>query len=155
MRHYELTYLISANLSEEETKSLLIKITSLIQKEEGVLDNFSFDDSTKGVIRKKLAHPIKKQSQGYLINLKFSLNPEKLSGLEKKIKLENKIIRFMILIVPPTKKVSLKEKRKFKTVPVLKEIPAHFKKPGGAVTEKEKKVELKEIDKKLEEILKE
>ena len=38
MQRYELTYLISDEIPEEEVKSLQNKITSLIQEEGGILD---------------------------------------------------------------------------------------------------------------------
>lgn len=136
MKNYELTYLISADLSEEEVKVFSQKITSLIQEEEGILSRIN------PPIRKKLAYPIKKQIQAYLASLIFQLNPEKLAILEKKLKSENQILRYLILT-----------KKEFKIVPKAAEIFPISKKPRKAVLKKEKKVELKEIEKKLEEIL--
>jgi len=140
MKNYELTYLISSELSEEEAKNLYQKIDSFIQEEGGVLGN-----KEKMVLRKKLAYPIKKQTQAYLVVSIFQLEPEKLANLEKKIKLENQVLRYLILTRKPAKEIVVKLRRRPKLV---------TEKPVVARKVPEKKVELKEIEKKLEEILK-
>jgi len=63
---------------------------------------------------------------------------EKLGSLEKELKSEKKILRYLILARPKIK-IAKVRKRPTKVIP---KIPV-----------KEKKVELKEIEKKLEEIL--
>ena len=132
MKLYELTYLISPELSESELKSLNEKINSLIQKEKGVLNE------AKMPMKKKLAYPIKKQREAFLINLSFYFQAEKLGSLEKELKSEKKILRYLILAKP---KIKIAKVRKRPTK-VISKIPV-----------KEKKVGLKEIEKKLEEIL--
>ena len=134
MKLYELTYLISPELSESELKSLNEKINSLIQKEKGVLNE------AKMPMKKKLAYPIKKQREAFLTDLSFYFQAEKLGSLEKELKSEKKILRYLILARPKSK-IAKVRKRPAKVIP---KIPA-----------KEKKVELKEIEKKLEEILRE
>jgi len=79
--------------------------------------------------------------------LNFQLNPEKISALEKKLKSENQILRYLLLTKRPSRKVEFIARRI--VVPKTEII----EKPK--VSEEEKKVELKEIEKKLEEILNE
>jgi len=137
MKLYELTYLISPDLSEEEIRVLQEKINSLIQEEGRVLPDST---SNGGLVRKTLAHPIKKNRSAFLSTLSFQLNPEELESLEKKLKAESKILRYLILTKPVPK------------VMVGKEIPTKL--PRKIIKPKPKvKVELKEIEKKLEEIL--
>ncbi len=127
MRHYELTYLISPDLSEKEAKVFSEKIISLIQGLGGELLG-----EVKTPVRKKMA---------YLATLNFHLDPEKLGGLEKGLKSENQVLRYIILTKPKhITRYVLGEK-----VPPSK-LPKKIVKP-------EAKVELKEIEKKLEEIL--
>ncbi len=126
MRYYQLTYLISPELNEEELKVFQEKIDSLIREEGGNLA-----DIKEGLVKKRLAYLINKKGQAYLSTLNFYLGSEKLKNLEKKLKAENRILRYLVL----TKKMP-------KIIEVLK-----IRKP------REKKVELKEIEKKLEEIL--
>lgn len=132
MQRYELTYLISDEIPEEEVKSLQNKVTSLIQEEGGFLDKENV------FLRRKLAYPIKGRTQAYLTVSDFQLNPEKLADFEKKLKETAQIIRYLILI---------------KKSPRPMKISPRVRKPKE-VTE-EKKVELKEIEQKLEEILNE
>jgi len=130
MKFYELTYLISPELSEEEIRTLQEKINSLIQEEGGVLSEVN------SVVRKTLAYPIEKKRVAYLAILSFQLDPERLGSLEKKIKAESGILRYLILTKKLPKRVA--------AMPV--------KKPRK-ITKPKPKVELKEIEKKLEEIL--
>ncbi len=126
MRHYELTYLISPELSEEEIKSFQEKIISLIQEVGGSLS--------------KVLEPARKK-MAYLATLNFHLDPEKLGSLEKGLKSENQVLRYIILTKPRTKEVLGLSKK----VPPSK-LPKKIVKP-------EAKVELKEIEKKLDEML--
>ena len=130
MKHYEFTYLISQDLTEEELKTLQEKINSFVQEEGGLLGELNLPR------KKKLAFPIKKKLEAYLATLNFQLSPEKLLNFEKKIKAEPSILRYLIL----TKKVSK----------VAKEIRPRITKKEF---ERKPKVELKEIEEKLEEIL--
>lgn len=135
MKSYELTYLISPELSLEELKPLQEKINSLIQKEGGALDEISLPT------KKRLAFSIKKNKEAFLADLSFHLEPTKLKNLERELKSENKILRYLILFNPPIRKTVFRERR-IPRIEVAPKIPI-----------KEKKVELKKIEEKLEEIL--
>ena len=147
MKHYELTYLITPELSEENVRAFQEKVIVLIKDEEGILEE------VKVPLSRKLAYPIKKTGEplkytsAYLAVLNFQLNPEKISALEKKLKSENQILRYLLLTKRPSRKVEFIARRI--VVPKTEII----EKPK--VSEEEKKVELKEIEKKLEEILNE
>ena len=132
MKTYELTYLIAPENSTEDIESLRDKIKTFIQEKGGSINKANYP--TKRI----LAYPIKKQREAFLADLVFLLEPLKLPELEKKLKTEKQILRHLII----TKKIS-KETLK----PKVK--PKKILKPKT----KEAKVELKEIEKKLEEIL--
>ncbi len=132
MKNYELTYLISSDVSGEELKNLSEKIKSFVQEEEGAIKKTTEPSKTK------LGYQIKEKGEAFSCILNFSLNPEKIADLEKKLKAENQILRYMILNKDLFEKI-LYPKR---TSPKLE-------------TKESEKVELKEIDKKIEEILKE
>ena len=136
MKVYKLTYLISPEVSEDDLKTLQEKINSLIQNEGGILDEVSTPT------KKELAYPIKKQTMTYLVNLSFRSGPEGLENFEKKLKAEDKILRYSILIKPHIK-ISLA-----RSIKLPKKTEVSPKKPTKP------KAELKEIEKKLEEILK-
>ena len=138
MKYYELTYLISPDLSEKEVLSFQEKIISLIQEAGGALGE------VREPVRKKMAYPVRKKSSNgaYLATLNFHLEPEKLGSLEKKLKSEGQVLRYMILTKP----------KHIKKTFVLGEKTPPLKLPKKIVKLKPK-VELKEIEKKLEEIL--
>jgi len=122
MRYYELTCLTSSELSLEEINSFQEKIISYVQEEKGILV--------------KIDQPSKKKGDFTLFGLNFQLNPEKVEGLEKKLKADKQIIRHFIITkeVPKAGKIAEKPLR----------VPKKIQEP---------KVELKEIEKKLDEIL--
>jgi len=139
MKLYEINYLISPDLSEEEATSLQEKINGWIQEEKGALNKVSKP------VKKILAYPIKKRGQAYLGSINFQLDADKLINIEKKIKAEGKIIRYLILAKKPAKPVKIKRRANKKFIsPIIK-----------AETPKKEKAELETIEQKLEEILKE
>lgn len=130
MKFYELTYLINPDLSEEELRSISEKIINLLKEKGGVIHH------SNNTIKKVLGYPIKDKNTAYLVSIDFSLEPEKTDGLKQKISKEKEILRFLLMAKKPPKE----EKKKVK--------PAPEKAP-----KEEKKVELKELDQKLDEIL--
>jgi small subunit ribosomal protein S6 len=143
MKYYELTCLISPNLSEQELNSFSEKINSLVQDQGAILDKILPE---KKIV---LGSPIEKNTSAFFKILTFNLNPEKLIDLEKKLKENKEILRYFILAKKePSKEILFKRQvKKPETLkPVIPEITKDKPK---------KKVELKDIDKKLKEILEE
>ncbi|MFC1789625.1 30S ribosomal protein S6 [Patescibacteria group bacterium] len=137
MKQYELTYLTSASLSENDLKELQDIVNSSIVEAEGTLDEI------KSPIKKELEYPVKKEPVVFLNTVIFHLSPEKLDVLEKRIDEDSRIISRMFL-VKKSRKFIEKERRPHRISPVTKET---------SKKEKPKKVEIEEIEKKLEEIL--
>lgn len=145
MKLYELTYLLSPDLSQEEAARFLEKLIVLVQEEGGIL----VDSGTSSL--RRLAYPIKlprtidslvsqKKNSAFLSSIAFRSEPEKITMFTQKISQEPKIIRFLL---------TSKKERKAD----MRQRP--FRKPPSAFKEKtgEEKVALKEIDEKLKEIL--
>lgn len=142
MRKYELTYIIQPDLPEEGLKDINARIIALIQGDSGTIER------TIEPQRRKLGYPIKKKSEGFLVSIRFSLDPEKVTGLENKIEAEKEILRYLILAK------NVKEKTGSKNALRRTKKPFENTEQIEKTTE-QKKVELKEIDKKIEEILNE
>ncbi|HDZ54798.1 MAG TPA: 30S ribosomal protein S6 [Candidatus Nealsonbacteria bacterium] len=138
MKLYELTYFLSSNLNEEELKNFSEKIFSFIKENEGTLVENSLAQAK--IVKKKLASPIKKESQAYLNVLSFYFDPQKIEKLKVKLTSESQILRYVIL----AKKIP--EKTKIYG-------PLSIISKAKDVKPPPKKVDLKEIEKKLEEIL--
>ena len=129
MKTYELIYLISPQTSEQEILSLQERIKSLIEKEQGSVKE------TSPPQKKLLAYLIKKQREAFLTSLVFLLEPENLKKIEKQLKEEGQILRYLIVVKKIIKKSSKSKTRRKK------------------ILKPKVKVELEEIEKKLEEIL--
>lgn len=136
MQLYQLDYLVFPQTSEQDAQSIGEKIKSLIEKQGGSIIK------TEPLIRQMLAYEIKKLNEAFLAGLIFNLKPEKLKELEKELSLEKNILRYLMF---KKKLVKIKKKRR-KITKTSKEVKILKDKP-------KRKVELKEIEKKLEEIL--
>jgi small subunit ribosomal protein S6 len=125
MRYYQLAYLLSPELKKEEIEKIQKDLTSFFEKE-GVLDK------VEEPLKRTLFYPIKKKTEAFLGAIYFYLESEMIKELEKKLRGEEKILRYLIVSEKAPKKIKVEKK-----------------------IAKPKKVELKEIEKKIEEILKE
>jgi len=95
----------------------------------------SFIQEEKGILV-KIDTSFKKKSDNLLFSLNFQLNPGSIETLEKRIKEVPQISRYLLIAKEVSKVTEMRERpRRF---------PQKIQKP---------KVELKEIEKKLEEIL--
>lgn len=167
MRLYELACLISSEVSEGEAENVQEKLTSFLQEKEGFLIEKS------KIFRKKLAYPIKKsvrsqaggqaslsaskreQTQAYLACLVFQLKPELLKDFEEQLDQQAHILRYLIIAKNIKKPAKESRKPRIGLSPereVLRETAGPL--PTASQSQK-KKVELKEIDKTIEEILSE
>tara|TARA_Y100000310_G_scaffold339501_1_gene432357 strand:+ start:920 stop:1339 length:420 start_codon:yes stop_codon:yes gene_type:complete len=136
MRNYELTLLLKADLNESELQELLGQIIALLQDEGALIMN----QESKG--KRSLVSPIQRNREAELAVVKFSLDPQKLGGIEKNLKAKESILRFALLSYLPRK---AKERTMAKAIAT----------PAQKEATEEEKVELGDIDKKLEEIFKE
>lgn len=136
MQLYELSYLIHPKVKKEDRDSLQEKMKSFIQDQEGKVTHMIPPSKIE------LAYPIKDQEKAFLATLLFKMTPSKVEGIKEEAQKEDNILRHLLL-----KREEEKEKKK-RRKKREKEAPAPGKKE-----EKKAKVELKEIEKKLEEIL--
>lgn len=136
MKTYKLTCLIAPD-KEEQAQELQNRVTSFIQEQGGILE------SSERPSKKALAYPIRKKNYTFLASSVFQLGPSKLADLEKKLKAETQIIRHLILVKPLVEERPVRRKK----------APEIVSKKSFLCPEKKEKIELKEIEKKLEEIL--
>ena len=158
--HYELTFILNSSLPENEYPKTMQKIKDLINKNNG---NITFEQNLG---RKKLSYPIKKSYRGNLFCLEFDIAPETLKPIEKELKLNKTLLRFITIKKPasikqkkekPIKEKKLKTKLKTEKIQIDEEIQhaeviadQNHKKDKDI---KERQASLDELDKKLYEIL--
>lgn len=151
---YELTYIISGSFPEDKVSEIAEKVKKLLPEGKIV------EEKSWG--KRELAYPILKNKFGFYTTLVFESRPDLINSLESKLKLEEGVIRYLIVKkekpkeLETEKKVQVKEPKKKKT-----ERKAVVTKPKEktAVDKKKEKIakEISEeiLEEKLEEILKE
>ncbi len=135
MRNYDLTLIFSPLLSDEEANDLFQQFVSFVQEQGGILENQHL------LGKRPLLAPIQDSKEGYLATIIFSLNEANLPVLEKKCRETRQILRFFVVR-------QVKKAKKTRVAPVPPIAPIGIK-------QKEEKIDLKDIDEKLEEIFKE
>lgn len=133
--NYELTFLLSPELNQEEVEEFLKKINSSILGIGEVLGSEKFQ-------KINLSYPIEKKDKAFLTVMEFRAEPAQIEGFRNQLEKEKNILRFLLI-----KKKETKERIK------RRKIKKEEKPKAGPVRTK-KKVELEKIEEKLEEILK-
>ena len=92
MRNYELMLLLDPNLQEEDSKALLDQIQQTIKTNQGNIIKLNQWG------KRKLTYEIKKFQEAIYAIIDFELEPEHLVDLEKSIKFNEKILRYLIVL---------------------------------------------------------
>jgi small subunit ribosomal protein S6 len=90
MNKYETMYIISPTVDDEQVKELVEKFNNLIS-EHGEIEK------VEEWGRKKLAYEVQDQKEGYYVLLNFSANPEFPAELERNFKINENILKYLIL----------------------------------------------------------
>lgn len=112
-------------------------------------------------VAKTLSYPIKKRASGFMGVLEFQLEEDKLVELKETLAKDKKIVRFMAII---KRAAEFKKERRTRTKPVIAVEPEQKpeikvekieeeEKPISKIKEIKEKVELKDIEHELDEIL--
>ncbi len=141
MKNYELLYIVSNQYTEEEAKKIQDKVNEMVKSNGGVL---GYEESYG---RKKLAYPINHIAHGYYFLAEFELEDgTKIKEINENLRLDKEILRAQIIrkdkkTNPEKKARALKEEREEKPEVKKEKIV-------------KEKVITKNLDDKLEEILK-
>ena len=88
MRKYETIFILQPELGEDEIKNICAKVQEVISSYTG--ECFRLDDW--GV--RKLAYPIRKFARGRYHYLRFDGGPELIAELERRLRLNEKVLRY-------------------------------------------------------------
>jgi ribosomal protein S6 len=159
MKAYELSYIVSPEITSEEAEAKGKEIENAITSREGTIVKQS------NPIARTLSYQIAKRASGYFGVIEFQIEAEKLLEVKEIVAKDKKIVRHMLLI---KEAAEMKKERRTRTKPVAvveeQKIEAEKpeiveetesekeEKPSKVKVEKEK-VELKDIEEKLEELL--
>jgi small subunit ribosomal protein S6 len=107
---YELTMILPATVSEKDAKAL---VAGLLAKSGGKVTGTDFWG------KRDLAYPIKKQTKALYVLFNLELTSEEALELDKRIRLEEGIMRYLLISVKADK-VKSKSKKKSKALGTLK-----------------------------------
>lgn len=147
--HYELLYIISNKYSENELGPIIDKIKKIINNNSG---NITYTEEWG---KKRLAYPIKHFRYGYYFLAEFDLSSENLAKVDMDLRMAGEILRHQIVNKKQkTAEEIEKEKKVAKKIAAKKEkeLTAPDVRPS-IPSDKKKKVELKDLDEKLDKIL--
>lgn len=145
MKNYELLYIISNQYTEDEAQKIKEKIKGVLKNFEAIL---GYEEDLG---KKKLAYPIKQLIHGYYFLAEFELEDgRKIKEINNWLRLDKEILRAQIIT---KKKLTSQEKEEIKrresARPKTEKSETKTLKP-----ENDKKIDIKNLDEKLEEILK-
>jgi len=161
MKTYELTYIVSPEMTSEEAEAKGKEIESAITSKEGTVLKQS------APVARTFSHPVGKNASGFFGVLEFQLEPEKLVEFELAMAKDVKITRHMVIIKKPAefkKERRTREKANPASLPTFEiekkaevepepAVAAEEEKPASKIKEIKEKVELKDIEHELDEIL--
>jgi small subunit ribosomal protein S6 len=91
MRDYEMIVIAAPQLDDEGLAVLTQRVTSWITGASGTVTN------TNVWGRRSLAYAIKKHTEGYYVQFNFQLLPSASRELERNLRLDEKIIRHLVI----------------------------------------------------------
>lgn len=95
-RLYELVGLIAGSLNEKDVQRIVEDVKKLVSKAEG---SITVEDLWP---RRTLAYPIAHEVEASYLVLNFTVLPSALKGLNKTLRLESKLLRFLLVQMPDT-----------------------------------------------------
>ncbi|MDD5313212.1 MAG: 30S ribosomal protein S6 [Dehalococcoidia bacterium] len=91
MPSYELVFIFNPNIQEEEFPRSLEKVNNLISKLGGTVTE------TNQWGKRKLAYPIKRQSEGNYVMEKVEIKQTALKDIEADLKLSEDVLRYLFI----------------------------------------------------------
>lgn len=137
---YELAYLLSPAVPEEEVLAWAGKLAKLIEDAGGMV---RYQETPA---KRKLASAVKKEGNAYFGWTTFTAATEAIGALEKKLKAVENLLRYVLV----TEKEIVQPARTFAPRSF---IAPRIKPPAIPAEKPEEKLDLEELDKRLEEIL--
>lgn len=151
MKNYELLYIVNPRFTEEEVEPIKTEINELIAQKGGQIWH------QENLGRRKLAYPISKALHGQYLVAEFELEDgSMLKGLNNSLELDKRILRAQLISRPKRTPEQIAASIRAEQNRSEKRQQEETKEDSGKKpTAKENKVNMQELDQKLDEILKE
>jgi small subunit ribosomal protein S6 len=106
MREYETVFILDPALDESEVGEEIGKVQSLISGLDGEII------SVEPAGKKKLAYEIKGNKEGYYALIAFKSEPSSIAQIERAYKLNEKVLRHVVVLCPEKKTENPEEEQK-------------------------------------------
>lgn len=100
LNHYETLFVVKPTLTEEEIKSQIEKVKAILEKEGAELV------ATDDMGMRKLAYPVQKNNRGYYTVVYFKAGGDVIAELERNLRINEDIIKFLTVKYSKGKEVS-------------------------------------------------
>jgi small subunit ribosomal protein S6 len=105
MPKYELMYILSSAVADNDVPTVVAEVDKYLTSQGGTL-------LTQEMLgKKKLAYPIKKTRNGFYVAQTFNLDPLKLQELDNKLRSIEAIIRYLVINVDEQERRMAKDKK--------------------------------------------
>lgn len=91
MRHYETTFILRPNLGEDQFTEIIDRTCAIITGDGGTI----IDTDRWGV--KRLAYEIKKEVQGYYVNLNYAAPGNTIDEVERIFRIDDRLLRYLTI----------------------------------------------------------
>lgn len=91
MTKYEIMFILSTHLTDEEKKESVAKVEDILAKAGAQ------EISTEIMGERKLVYPIKKKENGYYVLTNFVIDGTKLIDVETKLNITESLLKYMIV----------------------------------------------------------
>ena len=146
-KQYELAYILPGDLGDDNAEKAKEGFGSFVQDVGGVITN------TPNLRKQALAYPIEKKRDGYFGFINFTLDPARVKELNIKFRLDETLLRFLIVTDEPPKAVPpsrVPRRPKQRVVPGREDMGSR---DVSSEPKPKSKVHLEDLEKKLKEIL--
>ncbi|MBX4186956.1 MAG: 30S ribosomal protein S6 [Candidatus Doudnabacteria bacterium] len=140
MPKYELMYILSSAVSDNDVPPVSDEVNKFIQSAGGTLLSHEM------LGKKKLAYPIKKTRNGFYVLQTFNLEGTKLQDLDNKLRAIEPIIRYLFVNVEDQEKRAIKDSK-------IQEKMRASRKPKVEAAAPEVKLSETELEQKIEKAL--
>jgi small subunit ribosomal protein S6 len=120
-RKYEIGVVINPEATEEEVRKIIDSIANIIKKAKGSIENI--DEWG----RRKLAFPIEKHKEGIYVFINTDVVGTAFFTIERRLKLSEKVMRFVILRLDDKLKKANKLTKKWKRMEKISRKPHEIK----------------------------
>ncbi|MBU0649342.1 30S ribosomal protein S6 [Patescibacteria group bacterium] len=149
---YELLYIIPAKFTDQENEGIISKISKVVEKAGAKITR------NENLGKFKLAYPIQHARHGFYVLVEFGVESQAIKNIGRELRLLPDILRHQILSI----KAKSSPRKEIKMVSYEAPTPGETPRPRASSRTRpkqeqrqapKKKIDLEELDKKLDEIL--